>query len=100
MHECHLLFSNASEVLKMSDKVLEVSEPADATADDVKMFNVASPYCGIHNICESEGTFLHEGDQAKAGFHGLSGQQGSVQVAVRRGYHFWESTALHLTENR
>lgn len=57
MHECHLLFSNTSEVLKMSEKMLEVSEPADATADDVKMFNVASPYCGIHNICERVNIF-------------------------------------------
>lgn len=54
MYEHQLLLSNTSEVLKVSEKVLNVSETADAIAADVKMFNVASPYSSIHDICESE----------------------------------------------
>lgn len=70
MHENHLLFSNTSEVLRMSENVLEVSEPTDTITDDVKIFNVASPYCGICNICASERTYLHGGDEAKKDFKG------------------------------
>lgn len=55
-YENHLLFSNTSEVLKMSGKkkVLEVSEPVDTIVGDVKMFNVASLYCSVHDIWENE----------------------------------------------
>lgn len=80
--------------------MLEVSEPADTIADDVKMFNVASPYCTVRDIWESKWTFLHGRAQEKIGFHGLSGQLGSVWVTVSLGYHFWESTSLHVTENK
>lgn len=71
VHEHHLLFSNTSEVLRMSEEVLEVSEPTDTITDDVKIFNVASPYCGTCNICASEWAYLHEGDEAKIDFKGL-----------------------------
>lgn len=55
-YENHLLFSNTSEVLKMSEKkkVLEASEPVDTTVGDVKMFNVTSLYCSVHDIWENE----------------------------------------------
>lgn len=35
-------------------KVLEVSEPVDTIVGDVKMFNVVSLYCSVHDIWESE----------------------------------------------
>lgn len=54
-YENHSLFSNTSEVLKMSEKkVMEVSEPVDTIVDDVKMFNVVCLCCSVHDIWESE----------------------------------------------